>query len=229
MRFTKRTLLTGIGALAAGGGVIAGTGAFTAVEADRSVSVSTSGDAGALVGLTAGADGDDYLLAPADGTVAIDIAETAAGGAGVNKNAVTAIDELLTVTNNSSGPITVGFNDPVAIDDGDYADPPGSWAYAGSPAGEPTAIAVLWVSPPAAAASKPLTEIRPGTDETGFGGGSSLIDGRTTRSLPDGGYPIAPGETANVGIVVDTRSRGVFEEPVPEALDETVEFYATGQ
>ena len=229
MRFTRRSLLAGVGALAAGAGVIGGTGAFTAVDADRSVSVSTSGDASALVGLTPGADGGAYVDDPAGGTIAINISETAAGGAGVNQNAVTAIDELLTVTNNSGNPITVGFNDPVAIDEDDYAEPPGSWAYAGSPAAEPTALAVLWVSPPAAVADNPFAEIRPATNKTGFGGSSSLIDKRTARSLPDGGYTITSGETANVGIVIDTQTRAVSEEPIPEALDETIEFYATGQ
>ena len=229
MRLTKRTLLAGVGTLAAGAGVIGSTGAFTAVDADRSVSVSTSGDANALVGLTPGAGGEDYVLDPAGGTIAINISETAAGGAGVNKNAVTAIDELLTVTNNSENPITVGFNDPVAIDEDDYAAPPGSWAYAGSSPTEPTALAVLWVSPPPAVADKPLTEIRPETNKTGFGGSSSLIDGRTAKSLPDGGYTITPGEVAKVGIVIDTRTRIVSKEPIPEALGETIEFYATGQ
>jgi len=87
----------------------------------------------------------------------------------------------------------------------------------------------LWVSPPAAVADNPLAEIRPATNKTGFGGSSSLIDKRTARSLPDGGYTITSGETANVGIVIDTQTRAVSEEPIPEALDETIEFYATGQ
>ena len=55
------------------------------------------------------------------------------------------------------------------------------------------------------------------------------MDKRTARSLPDDGYTITSGETANVGIVIDTQTRAVSEEPIPEALDETIEFYATGQ
>lgn len=49
MGITRRNTIIGLGALAGGTGVLAGSGAFTAVEAQRSVSINTSGDENALL------------------------------------------------------------------------------------------------------------------------------------------------------------------------------------
>lgn len=45
----RRQLLAGLGALAGGGGIITGTGAFTSVDADRQASVQVSGDVEAFM------------------------------------------------------------------------------------------------------------------------------------------------------------------------------------
>ena len=52
MRLTRRNALIGLGTVAAGAGVIGGTGAFTSVDADRTVSISTTGDGSANVAIT---------------------------------------------------------------------------------------------------------------------------------------------------------------------------------
>jgi hypothetical protein len=51
MRLTRRNALIGLGTVAAGAGVIGGSGAFTSVEADRSMNVETTGDDSAALGL----------------------------------------------------------------------------------------------------------------------------------------------------------------------------------
>ncbi len=51
MALTRRNTIVGLGALAAGAGVIGGTGAFTAVEAEREVNLQAAGDSGALIAM----------------------------------------------------------------------------------------------------------------------------------------------------------------------------------
>ena len=58
MALTRRNTIVGLGALAAGAGVIGGTGAFTAVEADRTVTVEAAGDDSALLVFRPTEDGD---------------------------------------------------------------------------------------------------------------------------------------------------------------------------
>lgn len=64
MKMNRRNVLVGLGTIVAGGGAALGTGAFSSVEANRSVEVTTAGDANALVGfnitssLLEGSDGD---------------------------------------------------------------------------------------------------------------------------------------------------------------------------
>lgn len=52
MNLTRRNTIIAMGAIAAGAGVIGGSGAFDAVEADRSFEVEVAGDASGLLGLT---------------------------------------------------------------------------------------------------------------------------------------------------------------------------------
>jgi hypothetical protein len=49
MGISRRNAIIGIGTLAAGAGVIGASGAFTSVEADRTISVSSTGDGSANV------------------------------------------------------------------------------------------------------------------------------------------------------------------------------------
>mgnify|MGYP005866182669 CR=1 FL=1 len=121
---TRRRLLAGFGALIAGAGGLAATGAFNTVEAERSVTVETAGDADAFLGITPGAGGDEYVTQ--NGAIEIDISDTQEGS-GVNKNAITAIDQLLEVTNNGTNTVEVGFNDEYAIGKEDYDEEPGGW------------------------------------------------------------------------------------------------------
>ena len=115
MRLTRRNALIGLGTVAAGAGVIGGSGAFTSVEADRSMSVETTGDDSAALGLIpAGSnDGDgtptpnasDYVDDGGD-TIEIDLSATDNGASGLNQNAKTILENLVTVVNNGTQTVT---------------------------------------------------------------------------------------------------------------------------
>jgi hypothetical protein len=94
----RRRVLTALGTAAAGGSAVLGTGAFTSVEADRSVDVSAADDTDALLALRP-ADGPNSALAETiDGTLSLDLS-AADGGPGVNPDALTVFDDVFTVTN----------------------------------------------------------------------------------------------------------------------------------
>jgi len=66
MAMNRRNVLIGLGTVAAGGGAILGTGAFSTVEAERTVDLQTSGDGSAQVQLSisgglAGSNGNDTI------------------------------------------------------------------------------------------------------------------------------------------------------------------------
>lgn len=65
----RRQLIAGIGAAVAGGGAALGTGAFTSVEADRSVSVNVASEDQAYLALdpNTGSDNEDFSTAPGSG------------------------------------------------------------------------------------------------------------------------------------------------------------------
>ena len=222
----RRELIAGLGGLFTGGSALIGTGALTAVEADRAVGIRTAGDANAVLGIAPGNGADEYVTV-AD-TVEVDITNTSTGGRGVNQHAITAIDHLLEITNNGTNSVAVGFDTQYAIDEGDYtaAELPGGWGYAVTAVGD--AAMVFWASPQPTNMDKSTAEIRPGLTTTGFGASSTLVDGRTihTEVGDRSERTIAPGESINIGLLVDTRESTVGENPIPAALDNTITLLA---
>ena len=101
MRLTRRNAVLGLTGVAAGGGAIVGTGAFTSVDAARSVTVTTAGDADAALRMEplSTPNGDEYAEIN-DGTLEITVPE-------VNLTAVTHIDDVFGVTNNGTQPVVV--------------------------------------------------------------------------------------------------------------------------
>jgi hypothetical protein len=86
------------------------------VEADRTVNVQTTGDAGAILGIEAadrpddtgstpnqsdGANENEYV-SQTDGTVEINLDGTSEGANGLNQRAITTFRELVTLTNNGT-------------------------------------------------------------------------------------------------------------------------------
>lgn len=71
MRMNRRKVLTALGGITIGGGALFGTGAFSTVSAERTVSVQTSGDSGAVVqfsisGGISGGDGNTIQFSQSD-------------------------------------------------------------------------------------------------------------------------------------------------------------------
>jgi len=99
MKLNRRNTLIGLGTIVAGGGAALGTGAFSSVEADRDVSLETTGDSDALLQLEVSGE-----LAGTGDTISID-------GDDLNLDALTTYSGALTVRNNSDNSITVGITD----------------------------------------------------------------------------------------------------------------------
>ena len=121
----RRKYLIGLGSLAAGGAAATGTGAFTSVEASRSVSVNVADDSSALLSLDAVSEDNDpnanSAYADESGnTISIDVSDnndTGFGGTdpnGLNPDSTTRIFDIFTVKNQGTQAVAV-YVDP---DDG---------------------------------------------------------------------------------------------------------------
>lgn len=99
----RRNALIGIGTLTAGAGIIASTGAFTSVNADRSVSVETTGDGSAALQLTAANTRAEQYVSTTDGTIELTLDK-------LNIGAKTLFNPLVTITNNSDNEIDLGLS-----------------------------------------------------------------------------------------------------------------------
>ena len=104
----RRTVLIGLGGLAVGGGALVATGAFDTVEAERSVTVETTGDAEALLALEPAERGDEtdtdsenaFVEQNEDGLLEITFGdEDGVAGGGLNLNAKTVFEELVDIRN----------------------------------------------------------------------------------------------------------------------------------
>ena len=104
MRLTRRNALIGLGTVAAGAGVIGGTGAFTSVDANRTVSISTEGDGSANVRIRVDPQDKhgDGLSDSGSNTVQLNLEN-------LNQNATTKFDDALGVapSTGSAGPYDV--------------------------------------------------------------------------------------------------------------------------
>ena len=99
----RRQTLIGLGLIAGGSGVIAGTGAFTSVEANRSVTVETSGDASGELQLTAANTRAEDYVSTTDGTIEITLDK-------INIGAKTVFNPLVSITNNSENEVNLGLS-----------------------------------------------------------------------------------------------------------------------
>jgi hypothetical protein len=115
----RRNLLAGLGGLTVASSLTLGTGAFTSVEASRSVSVAVADDADAFLRLAPceGPNGD-YVTTDG-GTVAIDVSSSndALLGEGVNADARTVVDDVLAIENQGTQPVGVWLDPPTPVAD----------------------------------------------------------------------------------------------------------------
>ena len=94
----RRNVLIGLGVVAAGGGAALGTGAFSSVEANRSVTVSTTSDSGALLSLAVG--NSNYASTETGDSAGEDVVSI--NITSVNDDAETRIDGVFTIENSSA-------------------------------------------------------------------------------------------------------------------------------
>jgi hypothetical protein len=96
----RRTVLIGFGTVVAASGAALGTGAFTTVETERSVSVRVTEDSQALVGIDVN---DRYGGQNEDGVAEFDLQSTLFnnGNTGFNPDGKTVLYAALAITNNS--------------------------------------------------------------------------------------------------------------------------------
>ncbi|WP_353634759.1 hypothetical protein ABSL23_03750 [Halobacterium sp. NMX12-1] len=124
----RRKFIAGLGSLAAAGAAGIGTGAFTTVQANRSVSVSVASDSDALLALTTSygdenATNADYV-STGDSAASISITDSVTSGetgAGVNANATTQLNDLFKVVNQGTQAAVV-YVDPDSISDSNYTN-----------------------------------------------------------------------------------------------------------
>ena len=100
----RRKFIVGLGSLAAAGAAGMGTGAFSSVEADRSLSVQIADDSDAYVAFSTDLGNTphnnyEYAEINDDGEIEIEFAGNDANGLGVNPNSVTRFDDVFSVKN----------------------------------------------------------------------------------------------------------------------------------
>lgn len=110
MRLNRRSVLLGLGMLSASIGGIFGSGAFSSVEATRSVTINTGGDSGALLSFQANnpsgtANNKIISTETESGTSVIKIEQES-----LNERATTTFKNALSITNNGDKNVGVSVN-----------------------------------------------------------------------------------------------------------------------
>lgn len=181
MAINRRNILIGLGALVGGGGALVGTGAFTTVSAAREVSVSTAGDASAF--LTIEGDQEYVTDNSGSGTLTIDLGGPSGG---FNQEAVTTIQDVVTVTNNSAD----GNDTMVGVSTDDPSSSPTANSEASLIVGD---------------GSGPIAKV---TFYMSASGTNEVENGGSTPTLSPGDSP------AGIDVVVDTTSDALSGESV---------------
>jgi hypothetical protein len=128
----RRNFLIGAAGTAIGSSALVGSGAFTSVEADRSISIQTAGDANAFLGFTKATDSDgnitpnaqEYVESdPSSGQLTLDFTQsndTSGSASGINKNAKTIFDNLFDITNNGTQDVVLSVDSPLIASQGGF-------------------------------------------------------------------------------------------------------------
>ena len=103
----RRKFLATLGAATAGTSGVVGTGAFTSVSADRSVSVQVADDADAFLAMKPSSGPNGEFAAADGGTIALDFTDTDAGGTGLGTDSVYQFDDVFRITNQGTQPVYV--------------------------------------------------------------------------------------------------------------------------
>ena len=113
MKLNRRSVLFGLGTISVGVGGVFGSGAFSSVEATRTVEINTTNDAGAILTFAANSPGGDNIIATEDvnGSTLIKIKQSK-----LNEQATTRFEDALMVTNDGGQKVGLSV-DPSQSDD----------------------------------------------------------------------------------------------------------------
>ncbi|WP_142987551.1 DUF1102 domain-containing protein [Halorubrum cibi] len=105
----RRKFIAGLGALATGSAAAMGTGAFSFMNAQRTVSVNVTGDSSAFLGIETS---QSKYATESGGTAEITLNSDSNGsGDGINANADTRFDNVLVLRNNGDRDVSVSVTD----------------------------------------------------------------------------------------------------------------------
>lgn len=121
----RRQFVASLGVLAGGGATAMGTGAFSAVQAQRDVTISVADDASAYLAIRPTEDPNgNYVDQEGNDTLAIDLTEEnnnvgngIAGGQGLNVNAFTTMADVFEVKNQGTQTVELDVEPLLFFDD----------------------------------------------------------------------------------------------------------------
>lgn len=105
MKFTRRNALIAMAVVVMSSGALVGTGAFSSVEADRTVNVNTAGDDSALLQITEGQGASSSEIYATAGN------QVSLNQSSLNADANTTFEQAVNVTNTGSENVTLYIDD----------------------------------------------------------------------------------------------------------------------
>jgi hypothetical protein len=109
MKLTRRNALIGLGSLVAGSGALVGTGAFSSVEANRTVNIGSAGDTSALLKIESGSGASAGEITGEDTTGQVDQFRLTADD--LNGDAVTEFNKAIKITNDGAENVGLYIDD----------------------------------------------------------------------------------------------------------------------
>jgi len=147
----RRKFIIGAGALATGASAAVGTGALSATEAERSVSVQIADDDNAYLAfdtdLGNSPDNNYEYATIEEGEMEISFSTNGAGGEGVNPNSVNYFDDVFALRNQGTEPLSIWVELNGGLDD--YIDVypiAGNYGRDDSIVGESNAFSAGWAT-----------------------------------------------------------------------------------
>ena len=110
----RRKFVIGAGALATGSAAALGTGAFTSVEAERSISLEVEGDEAAYLQLSPSDshNGNEYAEVTSDGLLELSFTDNDNDGEGLNAQANSRLNEIFEIRNEGTQTVSVWISKP---------------------------------------------------------------------------------------------------------------------
>jgi hypothetical protein len=106
----RRTLLLGMGSLAASGAVALGTGSVSSVRAERNITGRVAGDGRAYLEFRAG-DANGFAVENLDGEMRLAFNNDPSGGNGLNRDSVSSFDDAFRLNNTGTEDLRVFIED----------------------------------------------------------------------------------------------------------------------